>query len=205
VITDVIQGRHHEVILEYAEEFNVDLVVVGTHGRTGFDRYLLGSVTEKLFRTSPVPIMSWAFFYAGVTKVLEPGWSAAGYLGHVAAANGNPLEGLFAWMAATPWFLEFVDVAVPWGELLIGLGLLVGALTRLAALFGALMMLLFYFGNWSVEHGAINGGFAYMLLFLAVAAFGAGRILGLNQYVETYDLGGETLLERFPRLRYVLG
>jgi len=52
----------------------------------------------------------------------------------------QPLADMFAWMGSTPWFVEFANVAVPWGELLIGLGLLVGALVRLAAFFGALMM-----------------------------------------------------------------
>jgi len=33
-------------------------VVVGTHGRTGFDRYVLGSVTEYLVRTSPIPVLT---------------------------------------------------------------------------------------------------------------------------------------------------
>jgi thiosulfate dehydrogenase [quinone] large subunit len=51
----------------------------------------------------------------------------------------------------------------------------------------------------------VNGDFAYMLVFLAVAAFGAGRILGLDRYVENYDLGGETLTERYPALKYILG
>ncbi len=60
------------------------------------------------------------------------------------------------------------------------------------------MMLLFYFGKWDVGHGFINGDFAYMLVFLAVAAFAAGRILGLDQYIENYDVGGETLVERYP-------
>jgi thiosulfate dehydrogenase [quinone] large subunit len=46
------------------------------------------------------------------------------------------------------------------------------------------MMLTFYFENWSVEHGIINGDFAYVLVFLAVAAFGAGRILGLDTFIE---------------------
>ena len=59
----------------------------------------------------------------------------------------------------------------------IGLGLIVGAFTRLAAFFGALMMLMFYLGNWDMAHGPINGDFAYMLVFLTVAALGAGRIL----------------------------
>jgi len=46
------------VILTYVEEHDIDLVVVGTHGRTGFDRYVLGSVTEHLVRTSPIPVLT---------------------------------------------------------------------------------------------------------------------------------------------------
>jgi nucleotide-binding universal stress UspA family protein len=45
-------------IVEYVEDNDVDLVVVGTHGRTGVDRYLLGSVAEQLIRTSPVPVLT---------------------------------------------------------------------------------------------------------------------------------------------------
>ncbi|RKD88970.1 universal stress protein [Halopiger aswanensis] len=48
----------HEGILSYIEDHDVDLVVVGTHGRTGFDRYVLGSVTEYLVRTSPIPVLT---------------------------------------------------------------------------------------------------------------------------------------------------
>lgn len=108
-------------------------------------------------------------------------------------------------MGQTAWFAEFLSIAVPWGELLVGLVLLAGLLTRLAAFFGAFMMLMFYSGNWSVEHGLINGDFAYMLVFLSVAAFGAGRILGLDAIVEQMNVGGEALIEKYPKLRYVLG
>ncbi|GAA0269095.1 hypothetical protein GCM10009000_101600 [Halobacterium noricense] len=38
-----------------------------------------------------------------------------------------------------------------------------------------------------------------------IAAFGAGRVLGLDQYIEQYDVGGEALVERYPWLRYLLG
>lgn len=148
----------------------------------------------------------YAFLAAGLEKVLESGWTAQGYLANVAAANGNPLEPMFAWMATTPWFVSFVDVAVPWGELLIGLGLIVGLLVRLAAFWGATMMAMFYFGNWSIEHGIVNSDLAYVVVFLAIAAFGAGRIIGLDAVVENYEFSdGRTLLEKYPRLDYVLG
>jgi nucleotide-binding universal stress UspA family protein len=48
----------HRAILGYVDEHGVGLVVVGTHGRTGFDRYVLGSVTEYLVRTSPIPVLT---------------------------------------------------------------------------------------------------------------------------------------------------
>ena len=47
-----------EAIRSYIEDQDIDLVVVGTHGRTGFDRYVLGSVTEHLIRTAPVPVLT---------------------------------------------------------------------------------------------------------------------------------------------------
>jgi len=51
-------GPAHEEIVEYAESEGIDLVVMGTHGRRGFDRILMGSVAEKVVRLSPVPVMT---------------------------------------------------------------------------------------------------------------------------------------------------
>jgi thiosulfate dehydrogenase [quinone] large subunit len=150
-------------------------------------------------------MMGIAFLWSGADKVLSGEFSAAGYLVNAPPANGSPVADLFVTMGQTGWFVDFVNVAVPWGELFIGLGLIFGAFTRLAAFFGAFMMLMFYLGNWSVAHGYINGDFAYMLVFLSVAAFGAGRILGLDQYIEQYDVGGQPLVERYPWTRYLLG
>jgi len=48
----------HRAILSYLDDHDIDLVVIGTRGRTGFDRYVLGSVTEYLVRTSPVPVLT---------------------------------------------------------------------------------------------------------------------------------------------------
>ena len=45
-------------ILSYIDEQEIDLVVVGTHGRTGLDRYVLGSVAEQLVRVAPVPVLT---------------------------------------------------------------------------------------------------------------------------------------------------
>ena len=150
-------------------------------------------------------MMGIAFFQSGIDKVLSGSFAAGGYLTNAPVANGSPVADLFVTMGETAWFVDFVNIAVPWGEVLIGLGLIVGFLTRLAAFWGAFMMLLFYLGNWDIAHGYINGDFAYMLVFLSVAAFGAGRILGLDARVEQYEVDGQPLVERYPWTRYLLG
>lgn len=58
VETAVLSGQPHKRIRDYADEHDVDLIVMGTHGRTGVDRYLLGSVTEKVVRTADQPVLT---------------------------------------------------------------------------------------------------------------------------------------------------
>lgn len=56
--TAVRQGNPHDDILTYADEQGVDLIVMGTHGRTGVKRALLGSVTETVVRHSETPVLT---------------------------------------------------------------------------------------------------------------------------------------------------
>lgn len=58
VETAVERGTPYRTILSYVDDHDVDLIVMGTHGRSGVERYLLGSVTEKIVRTSPVPVLT---------------------------------------------------------------------------------------------------------------------------------------------------
>jgi nucleotide-binding universal stress UspA family protein len=53
-----VEGAPAGAIVRYAESAGVDLVVMATHGRTGIDRYLLGSVTEQVVRSSPAPVLT---------------------------------------------------------------------------------------------------------------------------------------------------
>ena len=56
--TDVVQGNPAPTIVEYAERYGHDLVVMPTHARDGVSRYVLGSVSEKVVRLSPVPVLT---------------------------------------------------------------------------------------------------------------------------------------------------
>lgn len=57
VVERVVGGNPHEAIAEYAEENGVDVIVMGSHGRSGIRRALLGSVTERVLRTTTVPVL----------------------------------------------------------------------------------------------------------------------------------------------------
>jgi nucleotide-binding universal stress UspA family protein len=51
-------GKEWQAILEVAKDRKVDLIVMGTHGRRGLPRLILGSVAEKVVRLSPIPVMT---------------------------------------------------------------------------------------------------------------------------------------------------
>lgn len=53
-----LEGRPSSRIVEYATEEGCDLIVMGTHGRGGLDRLLLGSVAERVVRSAPVPVLT---------------------------------------------------------------------------------------------------------------------------------------------------
>lgn len=55
---DVVRGTPYEAIVEYADEHDIDVIVMATHGRTGVERYLLGSVTERVVRTASEPVLT---------------------------------------------------------------------------------------------------------------------------------------------------
>ncbi|MGQ4555570.1 universal stress protein [Halobellus sp. GM3] len=58
VETAVEAGFPHKEILRAVAERSIDMIAMGTHGRRGLDRYVLGSVAEKVVRLSPVPVLT---------------------------------------------------------------------------------------------------------------------------------------------------
>jgi len=58
ITTGLSEGFPHVEIINSADETNADMIVMGTHGRTGFSQLLLGSVAERVLRTSSVPVLT---------------------------------------------------------------------------------------------------------------------------------------------------
>lgn len=58
VVTAVRDGVPHRVIGQYADEHEIDLIAMGTHGRTGLAKWVIGSVTERVLRSSVIPVLT---------------------------------------------------------------------------------------------------------------------------------------------------
>ena len=58
VVSKVIQGDPYSSIVEYSDQFSIDLIVMPTHGRRGLKRFLIGSVTERVINTVNIPIIA---------------------------------------------------------------------------------------------------------------------------------------------------
>ncbi len=54
----VLSGDAGEKILSFAESEKIDLIIIGTHGRRGFEKYFFGSVAEKIVKSSKIPVLT---------------------------------------------------------------------------------------------------------------------------------------------------
>jgi len=56
--TVIRQGEPFLEIIRFAREEDIDLIVIGTHGRSGFEHIIFGSTAEKVVRKAPCPVLS---------------------------------------------------------------------------------------------------------------------------------------------------
>ncbi|WP_276271275.1 DoxX family protein [Haloarcula litorea] len=143
-------------------------------------------------------ITGWWFFHAGVTKIIESGLNFGYGPAYMQQMTGTALGPIPVWMGNNLAWL--IKPGVPLFETLIGLALMVGVLTRLAAVGGTVFMTLFWVGNAGFGHGLVNSDLMGLLLFVTVLVLGAGRYYGLDAIIEKTEF-----VRQRPRLRYLLG
>ncbi|WP_066315885.1 DoxX family membrane protein [Bacillus sp. FJAT-29814] len=141
--------------------------------------------------------LGYSWFTAGLHKITG-GFDAGGYL---KGAVANPVKGPDGSMVYG-WYIEFLkgfaipkvdlfNVLIPWGELLVGLGLLLGCLTTAAMFFGLVMNFSFFLAG-TVSHNPTDIFLGFIIL---AAGYNAGRY-GLDRWVipfirKTSKLGND--------------
>jgi thiosulfate dehydrogenase [quinone] large subunit len=146
-------------------------------------------------------LIGWHFLYEGIAKLSLPSWSAAGFL---TQARG-PFASFFHGLAGNPGALANVNLMTMWGLVAIGLGLIVGCLTRTAAVSGILLILLIYFCNppfvgyfYSIptegSYIVVNKNLVEAAGLLVIALTNTGQVAGLDRFIHVLFRGRRTRL-----------
>ena len=133
--------------------------------------------------------IGWHFLYEGLVKLLNPYWSAAGYL----VESRWIFSSIFKAIVASPPLLSVVDFVNVWGLILIGLGRMLGACTRMATLAGMVLLALYYLSNppfygytYSMpsegSYIIINKNLIEFLALWVLYLFPTGHLIGLDRF-----------------------
>jgi len=123
--------------------------------------------------------MGWIMLYAGLTKVFNPNWSAAGYLG-----SAKTFAGFYGWFLQ-PNVLPFTNFLNEWGLTLLGVSLITGALVKYSGYLGALLMLLYYFPvlvfpKIGAHSYLVDDHVIYALVLILFSVYRTGEYWGLD-------------------------
>jgi thiosulfate dehydrogenase [quinone] large subunit len=132
-------------------------------------------------------LIGWHFLYEGVAKLLNPYWTAAGYL----TESKGLFSGLFTAIADNPTLLKVTDFLNIWGQIAIGVALIMGVLTSWACIAGIILLLIYYVCNppfigysYTVpsegSYLIVNKILIEMAALGIVLAFPTGKALGLD-------------------------
>jgi thiosulfate dehydrogenase [quinone] large subunit len=136
-------------------------------------------------------IVGWHFLYEGIAKLTSPSWSAAGYM----KVSRGPFAAFFHWIAGQPQMLDRANLITMYGLTLVGVLLMLGLFTRLAALGGIAFVLLFYLCNppfvgyfYSIptegSYLIVNKNLVEVGALAVILATGSGRFAGLDRIVH---------------------
>lgn len=130
--------------------------------------------------------IGWLFFYAGITKVANPEWSAKGYL-----ENAETFSSIYTWFAS-PTILPITNFLNQWGLTIIGIALILGIFVRLSSVLGALLMLLYFFPVLNFPYAGdhsflVDDHIIYILVFAILFYFNAGMYYGLEKIRRRRD------------------
>lgn len=122
------------------------------------------------------------FLYAGISKIIDPTWTSAGYL-----KGTQLLTSFYQWLGA-PQNIVWVDFLNEWGLLLMGAALMLGFATRIASLGAAIFMALYYIPVLQFPYAGhgylVDEHIIYITGFIVLMAFNAGSYWGIDGMIE---------------------
>ena len=134
-------------------------------------------------------LIGWHFLYEGSVKLLNPDWSAKGFL--------MDSEGLFKewffWMANTEGLIETINFLNQWGLVLIGLSLILGMFSKIASISGIIMLAMFYMSHPPLigvdymmpsegSYLIVNKNLIELSMLIVLALIPTSRIIGIDRY-----------------------
>src|SRR4026207_431323 len=133
-------------------------------------------------------VIGWHFLYEGMSKLTSTTWSAAGYM----KASRGPLAEFFRWIASQPHLLDNANLITMYGLTIVGVLLMLGLFTRLAAAGGIGFILLFYLCNppfvgyfYTIptegSYLIVNKNLVELASLIVIMVTGSGRFAGLHR------------------------
>ncbi len=139
-------------------------------------------------------IIGWHFLFEGMVKLYQPNWSSAGYL----LDSQGIFKNIFYWMASSPDLLNIIDFLNVWGLILIGLGLILGLLTKISLWSGVALLAMYFLSHppfIGVEYGMpsegsymfVNKTLIEMIAMVVLVYFPTGRYIGIDRFICKKD------------------
>lgn len=132
-------------------------------------------------------LIGWHLLYEGISKILIPNWTSAGFL----KESQWIMSGISHWIVSNPEVLKVVDILNTWGLIFIGLGLILGLFTRIAAISGTILLLVYFINNapiTGIEYSiptegnnlVVNRTLIEAVALFALSVFPTGSFFGLD-------------------------
>jgi thiosulfate dehydrogenase [quinone] large subunit len=127
------------------------------------------------------------------------GATGGAWLGSDPKAVVNPTHDFWVGLAGNVSLVHVFDTLVVFGEVAIGVALILGLATRFSAVMGAILMSMLFVSNWSFANGPFNEQFMYGLAAIAIVLTGAGA------YALDTVVAKAPVMQKIPVVKYALG
>ena len=129
-------------------------------------------------------VVGYHFLFEGIDKLLSPSWTSSGFL----LQTNWLFSDIFHFLANNPTMLSIVDMLNIWGQILIGVSLILGLFSTMAAIFGALMLFMYYIAipPFIESYIFIDKNLLELFAFLIIALFPTSKILGIDLLLEKF-------------------